>query len=134
MSNVMERLVTDKQVRQFERDGFLVARGLFSTEEADWDVLKHYPRIMHPHRFDERSQRYMLDDADAENGTLFVVPGSHREPVLCPHAADLSKSFTTEEVDVPCGTEEWEAFKQGILEQNVYDEKSLDWLLATAKA
>jgi phytanoyl-CoA hydroxylase len=44
-----------------------------------------------------------LDDADSENGTLSMVPGSHRTGVLCPHAADLTQSFTTEEVDVPAG-------------------------------
>ncbi len=238
------------------------------TSEQDYpgDVLKQFPRIMHPHRFDEPSMKMMLDariesalrelfgeeplaaqsmfyfkppgargqalhqdnfylkvspgtciaawlsldEADAENGTLFVVPGSHREKVLCPHAADLSKSFTTEEVDVPqglqavevklaagdvlffngslihgsypntssdrfrrafichyvgagttemnsgyyplltfdgltltrgeaqgggpCGTEEWTAFKNGLLQQQIYDEKTLDWLLQSARA
>lgn len=44
-----------------------------------------------------------LDDADEENGGLFVVPGSHRLPVLCPHLADMTKSFTREEVTVPEG-------------------------------
>jgi ectoine hydroxylase-related dioxygenase (phytanoyl-CoA dioxygenase family) len=237
-----------------------------SVEESGGDVLKQFPRVMHPHRFDEQSKQMMLDeriesvlralfgeeplaaqsmfyfkppgargqalhqdnfylkvspgtciaawasldDADAENGTLFVVPGSHREKVLCPHAADLSKSFTTEEVDIPegleavevklsagdvlffngslihgsypnvskdrfrrsfichyvgagttemntgyyplhsfdgltltkgdahgggpCGTEEWAAFKDGLLKQEMHDEKSLDWLLASARA
>jgi len=130
-----------------------------TMDEADGDMLKHFPRIMHPHRFDEASRAMMLnpkvdsilrdffgeealaaqsmlyfkppgargqalhqdnfylkvspgtciaawlslDDADSENGTLFVVPGSHREKVLCPHAADLTRSFTTEEVDIPEG-------------------------------
>lgn len=46
-----------------------------------------------------------LDDADAQNGGLSVVPGSHRLPILCPHPADLDKSFTIEEVDVPEGLE-----------------------------
>jgi ectoine hydroxylase-related dioxygenase (phytanoyl-CoA dioxygenase family) len=194
MAYATEQLLTDEQVAQFERDGFYVARGLFSAEEtaflrerfmaiqqdalnpestlrpyyqpktmeeAGGDVLKHYPRIMHPHRFDTISTDYMLDAriegilralfgeealaaqsmlyfkppgargqalhqdnfylkvspgtcmaawvsldaADDQNGTLFVVPGSHKLDVLCPHAADLSKSFTTEEVDVPEGME-----------------------------
>jgi hypothetical protein len=34
----------------------------------------------------------------------------------------------------PCGTEEWMAFKNGLLQQQVHDEKSLDWLLASARA
>jgi len=180
-------VLTDEQIAHFERDGFVVARGLFSPDEAaqmrehfmamhdagpvegyfnplpldatDGDILKHYPRIMHPHRWDATSEAYMfdarlesclrdlfgepvlaaqsmlyfkppgargqalhqdnfylkvqpgtcmaawcaLDDADEDNGGLFAVPGSHRLDVLCPHEADLTKSFTVEEVDVPVG-------------------------------
>jgi ectoine hydroxylase-related dioxygenase (phytanoyl-CoA dioxygenase family) len=148
-----EALTPDSPTRQY----FTPA----GEEESKGDVLKQFPRVMHPHRFDEQSKQMMLDeriesvlralfgeeplaaqsmfyfkppgargqalhqdnfylkvspgtciaawasldDADAENGTLFVVPGSHREKVLCPHAADLSKSFTTEEVDIPEGLE-----------------------------
>jgi phytanoyl-CoA hydroxylase len=132
-----------------------------TMEQAGGDILKHYPRIMHPHRFDRlardamldariervlrelfgeeplaaqsmlyykppgaRGQAYhqddfylktqpghcmaawiALDECDAENGTLFVVPGSHTQPILCPHAADLTRSFTTEEVCLPDGME-----------------------------
>lgn len=182
--------LTAQQLSDYERDGFIVLRSLFSQEEtealrarfmeihrqaldensamrhyyqprslkqANGDILQHFPRIMMPHRFDAISKQYMLDqrlgkilhdlfgeeplaaqsmlyfkppgargqafhqddfylktapghcmaawvaldDCDAENGTLFVVPGSHTQPVLCPHAADLTKSFTTEEVDIP---------------------------------
>lgn len=32
-----------------------------SLEEAGGDILQHYPRVMHPHRFDERSMNQMLD-------------------------------------------------------------------------
>lgn len=46
-----------------------------------------------------------LDDSTPDNGGLSVVPGSHRLDLLCPHAADLTKSFTIEEVDVPAGME-----------------------------
>lgn len=194
MTTTIERILTDEQLAQYERDGFLVARGLLSPEEtaalldrfmaiqrecldpnsplrehyqpetmqqAGGDILKHYPRIMMPHRFDELAMSTMLDsriggvlrdlmgeeplaaqsmlyfkppgargqafhqddfylktapahcmaawvaldDCDAENGTLFVAPGSHTQPILCPHAADLTKSFTTEEVTIPEGTE-----------------------------
>jgi ectoine hydroxylase-related dioxygenase (phytanoyl-CoA dioxygenase family) len=132
-----------------------------TLEESGGDILAHYPRIMMPHRFDELSKRYLLedrigrvltdlfgeeplaaqsmlyfkppgargqafhqddyylqtapghcmaawvalDDCDAENGTLFVVPGSHLQPILCPHAADLTQSFTTEEVAIPEGAQ-----------------------------
>jgi len=192
MQATKNQYLTDQQIEQYQRDGFLLMRGLFSPEEtavlrehfmemqrqalvenspmrehyqpatleaAEGDILKHFPRIMMPHRFDELSKSYLidarvegvlrdlfgeeplaaqsmlyfkppgargqalhqddfylqtspghcmaawtsLDDADNENGTLFIVPGSHAKGVLCPHAADLSKSFTTEEVDVPEG-------------------------------
>ncbi|HEX9998093.1 MAG TPA: phytanoyl-CoA dioxygenase family protein, partial [Abditibacterium sp.] len=132
-----------------------------SLEEANGDKLKHFPRIMHPARFDEMAMRYMIDSriqailsqlfgeeplaaqsmlyfkppgakgqalhqdnfylnvspgtclaawlsldaADEENGGMFMVPGSHKLPVLCPHLADMTKSFTTEEVDIPEGME-----------------------------
>jgi len=69
----------------FDRDGFAVARGLFSTEEIEEiketfeqirlnditkayddgirdtsDPLFHYPRIVHPHRFNPVARHYML--------------------------------------------------------------------------
>ena len=132
-----------------------------SLEEADGDMLQHYPRVMHPHRFDERSMNQMLDvrvgevletlmgaepiaaqsmfyfkpvgargqalhqdnfylnvrpstcvaawlavdDADPENGGMSVVPRSHEGGVRCPRMADMTQSFTTEEVDIPEGLE-----------------------------
>lgn len=80
--------------RDWAQDGFVVCRGLFSTDEmarlrtrfmemhtdalepessihahyaprsldeCDGDVLKHFPRVMMPHRFDETSFQYLLD-------------------------------------------------------------------------
>ena len=32
-----------------------------SMAQADGDILKHYPRVMHPHKFDEISKARMLD-------------------------------------------------------------------------
>lgn len=187
-------VLTDEQLQNYERDGFLIARGLLSPEEtatlrerfmaiqeaaldessplreyyqpkteaqASGDILQQYPRIMHPHRFDELAMQTMLDarigavlrrlfgeeplaaqsmlyfkppgargqawhqddfylktqpghcmaawlaldPCTAQNGTLFVAPGSHVQPILCPHAADLTQSFTTEEVTLPDGIE-----------------------------
>jgi ectoine hydroxylase-related dioxygenase (phytanoyl-CoA dioxygenase family) len=187
-------LLSKEQLADYERDGFLIVRGLFSADEAatlrarfmeihhaaldensplrahyqpktleqaGGDILQHFPRIMMPHRFDDESKAVLLDeriagvlralmgeeplaaqsmlyfkppgargqafhqddfylrtapvhcmaawialdDCDAENGTLFVAPGSHEVPVLCPHAADLTKSFSTEEVDLPADVE-----------------------------
>ena len=83
-----------EQIEQWQRDGYVLVSGLFSTEEIDnlrehfmqmqaealdkdsplrryyqpktmeeagGDILQHYPRVMHPHRFDELSMKQMLD-------------------------------------------------------------------------
>lgn len=44
-----------------------------------------------------------LDDTDADNGCLRIVPGSHRTDLQCPHEADPNVSFSRHEVDVPPG-------------------------------
>jgi len=44
-----------------------------------------------------------IDDVDAENGGLAVVPGSHRTELVCPEPADLTESFTNAEVPIPDG-------------------------------
>lgn len=44
-----------------------------------------------------------LDAADAANGGLMVVPGSHRLPLLCPEPADLTRSFVADQTPVPAG-------------------------------
>lgn len=84
------RRLTPEQIRSFEENGYLVLKGLFgssevrgllenfmemhaggeipghfepaSPEEANGDVLKLYPRMMHPHRVNETALRYLLDD------------------------------------------------------------------------
>ena len=170
----------------WERDGFVFGRGLFSPQEVarfcghfmEWnasdrkedfdrvdptgrDPLAQYPRIIHPHRKDELSLGFLLDerlrkamtaflgeepvaaqsmfyfkppgargqalhqdqqylraepgtcvaawlavdDCDAENGCLQVVPGSHRLPLLCHVPADTSLSFTSQTIPVPSGYE-----------------------------
>ena len=76
-------------MQSYTRDGFLVVPGLFGTEEveqlnshfmslharaplpglyeplpaekAGGDILKVFPRVMHPHRFDPVSLRWLLD-------------------------------------------------------------------------
>lgn len=79
--------VTPQQLADYQRDGYLIVRGLFSAAEVaeirgkfdaigeagqpiEWhwqpdrtsqDPLARYPRIMHPHRFDTMSKRYLLD-------------------------------------------------------------------------
>ena len=77
------------QKEMFEQDGYLIVKGLFSKEEveqlkvhfmemhvagpipghfsplseeeANGDILKRFPRIMHPHKVDHVSMNYMLD-------------------------------------------------------------------------
>lgn len=81
-----DRLSTE-EIAAYHRDGFHVARGLFDADqvaatrayfdqlaergvpiEGHWrpdlesgDPLKRYPRIMHPHMFDEQSKDRLLD-------------------------------------------------------------------------
>lgn len=44
-----------------------------------------------------------VDDADAENGGMSVVPGTQGMEIKCPESADLSTSFTNDYVKVPEG-------------------------------
>jgi phytanoyl-CoA hydroxylase len=46
-----------------------------------------------------------VDDCDAENGALSVVPGSHTMEVVCPEEADAQESFTSGLVRPPAGME-----------------------------
>ena len=71
----MTRVLTDEQLASFQRDGFLIVKGLFTPEQiaelrdtfttagemgevpglwspnkASADPLDHYPRMMHPHK------------------------------------------------------------------------------------
>ena len=83
------RGLTQEQLDHFNTEGYLVLRGFYrpdevellretfmemhrngpvpgffepkTAEEAGGDPLKMYPRIMHPHRFDDTSRRYLLD-------------------------------------------------------------------------
>lgn len=174
---------------QFARDGYAIARGVFSPEEVTElrelfakihsegvpgfyergmvrdgvenpdDPLFKYPRIMMPHRFNETAKSYLLhpkvagvlkalfqtdpvatqsmfyfkppgargqalhqdqfyllvepgtciaawtaiDDCDAENGGMMVVPNSDNEPVVCPETANKGESYTSHLVKVPKG-------------------------------
>jgi len=86
MTTDTKPMLTDEQIAQWQRDGYLIVRGMFSAEEvaaiterfqglADagepipghWkpdlesdDLFKRYPRLMHPHRFDDFAMRMML--------------------------------------------------------------------------
>jgi phytanoyl-CoA hydroxylase len=80
-------MVTDEHLASWNEEGFVLARGLFSRSEADGyrdhymelrakgsypgdfegvdpssnDPLKKYPRMIHMHRWDEVSLRWMID-------------------------------------------------------------------------
>src|SRR5687768_9078535 len=80
-------MLTQQQIKEYQRDGFLIVRGLFSKEEAEQlaahymklraegtypgdfagvdlssrDPLKRYPRMIHMHRWDEISLKWMID-------------------------------------------------------------------------
>lgn len=174
---------------QFARDGYVIARGVFSPKEVTEireifakihqdgvpgfyeketerdgvknpdDPLYKYPRIMMPHRFDKTARDYMLhpkvagilkalfqndpvatqsmfyfkppgargqalhqdqfylliepgtciaawtaiDDCDADNGGMMVVPNSNKLPVACPDTADSDQSYTNHLVKLPKG-------------------------------
>ena len=94
-------ILSDAQLHTWQRDGYVVARGLFTPDEVrairdrfmalaeagepvpgHWapaadtdDPLKRYPRVMHPHRFCELSRRTMLKpELGAALGQLFGEP------------------------------------------------------------
>ena len=177
------------QAEFFAREGYVVAPGLFQPaeveeirelfgsmhsngvpgyyeprKEADGvtnpdDPLFQYPRVMMPHRFNERAKHYMLlpriadrlrhffdaepvaaqsmfyfkppgargqalhqdqfyllvepgtsiaawtaiDDCDAENGAIMIVPKTNKAEVWCPDLADARVSYTSHFVPVPKG-------------------------------
>src|SRR5579884_739009 len=81
-----------EQLAEYQRDGYAIARGLFAEDEVaqlrehfmqlraagkypgdfdgvdltSADPLKRYPRMIHMHRWDETSLRWMLDSRIAE--------------------------------------------------------------------
>lgn len=87
MSNVRTTL-TEEQKKQFVEEGYLLMRGLFGPNDVEQiertfetisgqtipghfvpdlnpettDPLKRYPRVMHPHRFNETAKSYMLHE------------------------------------------------------------------------
>ncbi|MCC6446864.1 MAG: phytanoyl-CoA dioxygenase family protein [Armatimonadetes bacterium] len=80
-------MISAEQLERYRQDGFIIAHGLFSQEEArkyiehfmamraagrypgdfegvdpaSSDPLKQYPRMIHMHRWDETSLKWMLD-------------------------------------------------------------------------
>jgi len=84
-------MLNREQLEDYQRDGFLIVRGLFSEKEAQTlrahfmkmhdeadfpgsehidldsdDALHRYPRIMMPHRYDETSLKWLIDSRMAQ--------------------------------------------------------------------
>src|SRR3954451_5512744 len=81
-------MLTEQHKREYEENGFVVVKGLFSSEEVERyrehfmtlrkhgtypgdtagvdvksnDPLKRYPRMIHMHRWDELSLQWMIDE------------------------------------------------------------------------
>ena len=91
------RRISEAQVKQYHKQGFLVMRALFTIEEMDFfkvhyeamrlaenaemlanvleetaDPLTIYPRIMQPHRRDEASLRWLIDERLNEVMTVLL--------------------------------------------------------------
>jgi len=82
----LPNVLSEEQLALFRTDGYLIVKGLFNVEEladieatfeemshtvvpgyfepdlseASNDPLKRFPRVMHPHRFNETAKKYML--------------------------------------------------------------------------
>ena len=80
-------MIDAKHIEQFQREGYVIARGLFSRDEVNFyidhymrlreagsypgdfagvdptsnDPLKRYPRMIHMHRWDEVSLKWLID-------------------------------------------------------------------------
>ncbi|NGP45244.1 phytanoyl-CoA dioxygenase family protein [Bacillaceae bacterium SIJ1] len=102
MTQALKKLSTAEK-EAFEKEGYVIIRGLFSEEdvkrihdlfeeishqtipghfEPDFsaeqnDPLKRYPRVMHPHRFNEVARDYMLHP-----GVFDVLEDLYAEDVL----------------------------------------------------
>jgi len=96
-------LLTEEQKKQFENDGYLIVKRLFNKQQlqeieetfeaigqapvpgyfepdltaASTDPLKRYPRVMHPHRFNDVAKKYMLHQP-----VLAVLEDLYEEPPL----------------------------------------------------
>lgn len=97
------KVLTEEQKKQFVTDGYIIMKGLFSHEQIkdieetfegisqgtvpghfepdllaeSSDPLKRYPRVMHPHRFNETAKKYLLHQP-----VLAVLEDLFEEPAL----------------------------------------------------
>lgn len=96
-------VLTEEQLAHYEQEGYLIVRGLFTQGEVqdiketfdalsstvvpgyfepdlsedNTDPLKRYPRVMHPHRFNDKAKKYML-----HSGVLEVLKDLYQEDAL----------------------------------------------------
>lgn len=99
----MRSLLTSEQKKQFETEGYLIVKSLFEAEQIEeieetfdeisrqsipghfepdlsdnpMDPLKRYPRVLHPHQFNEAAKRYILHQP-----VLEVLAQLYREEAL----------------------------------------------------
>ena len=97
------KMLTEDQKKQFVAEGYLIMKGMFDKEqlaeiestfeaishttvpgffepelsESVTDPLKRYPRVMHPHRFNETAKKYLLHQP-----VLNVLEDLFEEPAL----------------------------------------------------
>ncbi|GIP16650.1 protein involved in biosynthesis of mitomycin antibiotics/polyketide fumonisin [Paenibacillus montaniterrae] len=97
------QVLSEEQKQQFENEGFLIVKGVFTQQQlseieetfeeisqkvvpgffepdlsnASGDPLKRYPRVMHPHRFNETAKKYMLHPQ-----VLEILQDLYGEPAL----------------------------------------------------
>jgi len=97
------KYLNEEQKREFEKEGYLIVKGVFAPQELQEiedtfeeigkavvpghfepdltaegsDPLKRYPRVMHPHRFNETAKKYMLHQP-----VLAILEDLYEEPAL----------------------------------------------------
>lgn len=97
------KYLTEQQKRQFDTEGYIIIKGLFNKEQLaeiedtfekishevipghfepdlnaqTTDPLKRYPRVMHPHRFNDTAKKYLLHQP-----VLNVLQDLFEEPPL----------------------------------------------------
>jgi phytanoyl-CoA hydroxylase len=102
MPNSLQCL-TEEQKRLFQNEGYLIVKGLFDQQQiqeikdtfeeightevpgyfepdltaSNDDPLKRYPRVMHPHRFNDTAKKYMLHQP-----VLAILEDLYEEPAL----------------------------------------------------
>ncbi len=114
----------EREVGQIARDFLLhprlypILRDLFGEEPAGVQTMFYFKpagargQELHQDNFYLRVKPgtcmaawLAVDDVDADNGGMKVVPGSHHEDIACPQKADPAVSFTSDYVPVPDGLE-----------------------------